>query len=118
MAKLLQDREEFDHFCLLMKNAFADSYLEIGSWSGESIRLAASVLPSGSRIVSVDKPFKKTKEMYLRQAMQDLRRAGHDTHLFLGDSADPSIIAAVRKLGPFDVVFIDGDHTVPMVKSD
>ena len=94
------------------------SYLEIGSWSGESIRLAATILPKKSRIVSVDKPFKKTKETYLKQAMEDLHRSGYDTHLFLGDSTNAEIVAKVRALGPFDAVFIDGDHRLSYVKSD
>src|SRR5262245_58435624 len=107
MAKLLQDRDEFAQFCQLLQREKVRSYLEIGSWTGQSIKGVASILPKGARIVSVDKPFKETKAIALRQTMQELKQSGYDTHLFLGDSADAKIIAAVRSLGPFDAVFID-----------
>jgi predicted O-methyltransferase YrrM len=118
MATLLQDRDEFDQFCQLLKAEDVRSYLEIGSWTGQSIKAVAEILPKGSRIVSVDMPFKETKGIALRKMMEDLKRAGYDTHLFLGDSGDVNIARQVRALGPFDAVFIDGDHRFPYVKSD
>jgi predicted O-methyltransferase YrrM len=118
MATLLQDRDEFDQFCQLLKAENVRSYLEIGSWTGQSIKAVAEILPKGSRIVSVDMPFKETKGIALRKMMDDLKRAGYDTHLFLGDSGDVNIVRQVRPLGPFDAVFIDGDHRFPYVKSD
>jgi hypothetical protein len=39
-------------------------------------------------------------------------------HLVRGDSTDSETIAEVRKLGPYDVVFIDGGHTEQIVRSD
>jgi predicted O-methyltransferase YrrM len=118
MAKLLQDIDEFNGFCNLLKRENVGSYLEIGSWTGQSIKGVATILPKGSRIVSVDKPFKETKGVALRLMMSDLNRAGYDTHLFLADSTDPTTIAKVKPLGPFDAVFIDGDHRFDYVKSD
>ena len=118
MAHLMQDRDEFGGFCQLMVAENVRSYLEIGSFSGGSIELAAAVLPKNSRIVSVDKPWKSTKEYRLRQLMNRLKQEGYDSHLIIGDSADPKTISAARKLGPFDVVFIDGDHRLSYVKSD
>jgi predicted O-methyltransferase YrrM len=118
MVTLLQERDEFEQFCKLMKSENVRSYLEIGSWTGKSIQLAATVLPKGSRIVSVDKPFKETKGIALRKVMEDLRLAGYDTHLIVGDSTDPTNVSKARALGPFDIVFIDGNHTTPYVTSD
>src|SRR5262245_48984888 len=99
MAHLLQDRDEFEQFCELMKRENVRSYLEIGSFSGGSIELAAAVLPAGSRIVSIDKPWKSTKEYRLRQVLAKLERDGYDTHLIVGDSTDPRVITLGRKLG-------------------
>lgn len=75
------------------------------------------------RIVSVDLPGagdwgNKDSESYLKGAIEVLKDKGFDAHLFLGDSKDPSIIEAVEELGPFDFVFIDGDHTYEGVLSD
>lgn len=116
---MLQDLSEFDQFCQVLRNKKIRSYLEIGCWSGGTIQIvAAKVLPKGSRIVAIDKPFKTTKEVLLRQTMSGLKQKGFDTHVFTGDSADPKIIEAARKLGPYDAVFIDGDHRLEYVKKD
>ena len=94
------------------------SYLEIGSFSGAAIRLVSTVLPKGARIVAVDKPWKSTKLLQLQQVVKELRQGGYDVRHIIGDSADAKIIAAAKALGPFDAVFIDGDHTLAYVKSD
>lgn len=118
MAHLLQDRDEFDVFCRLMASEKVRSYLEIGSFSGGSIELAVNVLPKGSRIVSVDKPWKSSKEYKLRQLLLRLKQSGYDTHLIIGDSTHSKTIAAARALGPYDAVFIDGDHRLETVTRD
>ena len=115
---LLQDLEEISGFRQLLSDENVRSYLEIGSFSGGSIEFLASVFPKGSRIVSVDKPWKNTKASKLRLVLKKLNQMGYDTHLFAGDSADPKIIDPIHKLGPFDAVFIDGDHRLQYVKSD
>jgi predicted O-methyltransferase YrrM len=119
MAHLLQDNEgEFIPFCQLMKNENVRSYLEIGSFSGGSIEIAAQYLPVGSRIVSIDKPWKQTKQERLASILNDLKQRGYDTHLIIGDSTESRSIFKARKFGPYDAVFIDGNHTFPYVKSD
>ena len=119
MAHLLQDyQNEFLPFCQLMKDENVRSYLEIGSFSGGSIEVAAQFLPVGSRIVSVDLPSKPTKAERLRHILHDLSKRGYDTHLILGDSTNANIVEAARILAPYDAVFIDGNHTLPYVTSD
>ena len=119
MAHLLQDYEgEFMPFCQLMKSENVRSYLEIGSFSGGSIEVAAKYLPIGSRIVSVDLPWKQTKQVRLASTLDDLKRHGYDTHLIIGNSTDGESIAKARKYGPYDAVFIDGDHTFEGVLAD
>ena len=116
---MLQDLSEFDQFCKLLLAEKVRSYLEVGCWSGGTIQIiAANVLSPGARIVAVDKPFKPTKEAHLRQTINDLTRKGFDARVFIGDSTDPKIIAAAKERGPYDAVFIDGDHRIEYVKQD
>ena len=119
MAHLLQDYEhEFKPFCQLMKDENVRSYLEIGSFSGGSIEIAAQYLPVGSRIVSIDKPWKLTKQERLAGILNELKASGYDTHLIVGDSTESRSIYKGRKWGPYDAVFIDGNHTYDYVKKD
>lgn len=98
------------------------SYLEIGSRYGDSLRYVAKRLPRGSRIVSVDWPGARWgyagSGTWLKKRVAELNRDSYDAHVFLGDSKDPDIIAAVKALGPFDAVHIDGDHSYDGVTAD
>jgi Methyltransferase domain len=113
----LQDEGELRGFCELMKSEGVRSYLEIGSFAGGSISVVAQYLPAGSRIVSVDKPW-KNEQAKLRQVLEDLRQRGYQTKLLAGDSTDATMVQKAKKFGPYDAVFIDGNHTLPFVKSD
>lgn len=118
MANLLQDDEEFTGFCKLLHSENVRSYLEIGSFSGGSIAVVAKYLPIGSRIVSIDKPWKPSKQFALTQVLDGLKKRGYDTHLYIGDSTDQKMIRKATKWGPYDAVFIDGNHTLPYVSKD
>lgn len=97
------------------------SILEIGSRFGECLTLMACQMRKG-KIVSVDLPnvfpWGEDSEAALRANVESLGKAGFDAHLLLGDSTDPDIVASVHDLGPFDLVFIDGDHRYEGVRLD
>jgi predicted O-methyltransferase YrrM len=98
------------------------SFLEIGSKFGGSVGRLAQYLPRRSRIVSVDLP-RGTKawresEPMLKGVIAGLKADGHDAHMIWGDSTDPRIVEQVRKLGPFDAIFIDANHTLEFVEKD
>jgi hypothetical protein len=74
------------------------------------------------RVVAVDLPGGPwgyaDSEASLKAVISDLQKRGFDAHLFLGNSRNPAIQKKVEELGPYDFVFIDGDHRYEMVKKD
>lgn len=118
----LQNAMEFQMFTALLGREGVLSYLEVGSKHGGALWRAATSLPKGSRIVSVDLPHGdgsfKESQPHLEACVAELKREGYDAHLFLGDSTSPEIVEKVRALGPFDCVFIDANHTLPFVTKD
>ncbi len=119
----LQDINELAAFLRLLRDENITSYLEIGSKFGGSLWQVATVMPKGSRIVSVDLPHGdasfKESQPHLEECVKRLRKQlGYDAYLFLGDSTDPAIIAQVAALGPFDACLIDANHTEPYVRAD
>jgi len=119
----LQDPVELATFLKLLRNENIRSYLEIGSKFGGSLWKVATVMPKGSRIVSVDLPHGDTSfkesQPHLEECVKRLRKSlGYDAYLFLGDSTDPAIVTKVAELAPFDACLIDANHTGPYVRAD
>lgn len=84
--------------------------LEIGSWHGGTLwhwlRIARSV-------VAIDDGMRLASEW---EKWADER--GAELHLLQGFSQDEGIIEQARALGPYDWVFVDGDHRYFAVKAD
>lgn len=118
--KVLQHQSEIEQFVELAKREGVSSYLEIGSRWGGSLWYVANALPQGTRIVAVDLPADDGKKSHkgLRVCVESLKERGYDAHMFLGDSTDDAIVNQVRKLGPFDLCFIDGNHGEPYIWKD
>jgi len=101
------------------------SILEIGSRYGETLRQMALRMDRKSqrRVVSIDLPGEPPwgeidSQERLQGVIDGLADIGVDAHLFLGNSRDPNIVRAVHRLAPFDLVFIDGDHTYDGARAD
>jgi len=101
------------------------SYLEIGARHGVSLkRIGASLLERESKIVVVDLPGGPwgggtSDRKPLQQTIEYLEKEfGHEITLFLGDSTDFKIVDAVLKSAPFDLAYIDGDHTYEGCRRD
>ena len=106
---------------LLKLASRSQSILEIGSRYGDVLRLMSRQMKSG-RVVAVDLPnifpWGEDSEADLKANVEEMRKEGFDVHLFLADSTAPETVADVHDLGPFDLVFIDGDHRYEGVRLD
>lgn len=81
--------------------------LEIGVWDGGTLQ---HWLGTGRTITAVDTD--------LREATAILLDANDSIEFIQGNSHDEAIIAAVRRAGPYDLVFIDSDHRYDAAKKD
>lgn len=107
--------QEIDVLIGLMNEMGCRSYLEVGSKFGASLWRVAKGLPRGSRVVSVD--LNRNGDS-LQSCIHELRRDGYDAHLISGNSMDAKTASAARDLGPYDALFIDGNHKLMYVRSD
>lgn len=115
----LQNAREFALFLDILRAENVRSYLEIGSMYGGSLWRVANALPKLSRVVSVDFMCDTPEaQPSLESCVTELKLTGYDAHLIVGDSAATETIEAVRNLGPFDCIFIDGAHTLDAVTAD
>jgi predicted O-methyltransferase YrrM len=114
-TKALQAEAEITAFCDLLVREGVRSYLEIGSKFGGSLWRVANALPKGSRIVSLDQ---NVNGPDLQNCINDLNGSGYNAWLIPLNSTSSEAIERACALGPYDAVFIDGDHKPPGVWSD
>lgn len=98
------------------------SYLEIGARHGDTFHRAMSALPKGSAGVAVDMPGglwgKPKTDTALNRRIAELNGMGYNTRAVYGDSHSEKTVTDVSQSAPFDLVFIDADHTYEAVKKD
>jgi len=108
-----QHPREFAALLTLYTQLCPQRVLEIGSWHGGTLKQWITHAPRGACVVSVD----------TGMAHPDLwhgwaHTAGVHLTCLMGRSQEAQITDAARSYGPYDFVFIDGDHTYAAVKAD
>ncbi len=117
-----QVESELKSFIAFLKKQGVKSYMEVGARDGDTFHAVMCSLPMGSKGVAVDLPGglwgKQSSLENLKKAVDDLNARGYDCRYIMGDSKNPDIIRKISDLGPYDAVFIDGDHTLAGVSED
>lgn len=119
-----QDEEELHWLTREITARNATSFLEIGSRFGQTLWAIGRSLPTGSLIVSVDKPADQQGREAMELCADSLRKMGQKVHVIEADSRDSNAVGAVRALlasherDAFDAIFIDADHKIESVVLD
>lgn len=112
---------------MLAHSAGAKSILEVGSCYGMTLAMLGMFAGSGARIRSVDLGILPAEageyagvdtSEGLNVHADYLRSNDIDVAIKYGNSHDPDVIQWAKDNGPYDFVFIDGDHTYHGVKAD
>ena len=117
-----QNRVEFEMLWRMVKDRNPKRILEIGAFYGGTLWHWAQ-LPGLETLVSVDLPVPESNKQHWK-AVWEARATWKDftSHLdfhdLIGPSNDWFIRDAAEKQGPYDFIFIDGDHSYEGVKHD
>lgn len=111
---------EFSRFLYHIGKLGCRTYLEVGCCHGDTFLAIGCNMELA---VGVELPESKWgkpgSEAVLRRRVDDLNEKLHvDARVIFGNSREPAVVDQVRELGPFDLVFIDGDHTAEGVLAD
>ena len=102
---------ELDRLRALYKQERPSRVLEIGCWYGGTLR---EWLTQGNPdvVVAIDPTHMNTGQY------EGWRRKGTELHVGHGESQSAEMLALIRAHGPYDWIFIDGDHSVDAVGND
>jgi cephalosporin hydroxylase len=102
---------ELDQLLAIYERLAPAHVLEVGCWKGGT--LWHWLQQPDTDVVAVDDQMRESDDW------QDWAlEAGSTLHQIQGDSRHPDIIEAAREHGPYDFVFIDGDHSYEAVRAD
>jgi predicted O-methyltransferase YrrM len=101
---------EFEHLLELVLKYDPRRILEIGSYEGGTLW---HWLRQADMVVSVDDHMRRRDDWEKWAADEHV-----ELHTIQGDSQHPAIVDAAGEHGPYDMIFIDGDHTPVAVRND
>jgi predicted O-methyltransferase YrrM len=110
--QILQVESELDRMRALYVERKPKRVLEIGVWHGGTLREWLLNAVVGAKVVAVDLHHPNS------QIYDRWRKAATDLVTVYGNSQKLSVIESVREHGPYDWVFIDGDHSAEGVRKD
>ncbi len=91
--------------------------LEIGTAEGRTMKMLAKIAEPGSLFRCIDPDIGVMSEEWKKNA-EDLRKQGHDVERITASSVDERAWNWAKQWAPYDLVFIDGDHTYEGVVAD
>jgi predicted O-methyltransferase YrrM len=110
--EVLQVQDELERMLALYDERKPQRVLEIGVWYGGTLKEWLIRAAPNSLVVAVDLHHPNAR------SYDHWREVGTDLQVIYGKSQDPAIVESVRRLGPYDWVFIDGDHGFDAVRVD
>lgn len=108
--QIFQNTWELDHMLAIVERHRPSRVLEVGCWHGGTLWHWLGI---ADRVVAVDDEMRR-EEDWQEWAVA----AGSELYLLRGFSQDAGIIEQAADLGPYDFIFIDGDHRYQAVKAD
>lgn len=106
-----QEPEEIYPALGFLKERKPASYLELGSACGISLQLAMEAFGPACKYRAIDLMDREAERDRLLEVLNAYRGAGYDLELLQAASQQTATVQWAEKHGPYDVVFIDADHT-------
>lgn len=119
---IIQGKWEFEELLKIVERQQPARSLEIGSFFGGTlwhwVNASRVAVASVDMLVPEADPRRKLQDECRAKWPSWAEKKGISLETFLGDSGSAEAVAFMEKNGPYDFVFIDGDHSYGSVKAD